>query len=111
MPAAIVNLTVDQGDTFNSNLLFVNQASNTVIDLTAYTVNHAVVAVGHTVNTYSIPLTVNLYSNGIMTLGLTANQTAGLSNTEYVYSVNLQDLANNVIRAVQGYVYVNLNSY
>lgn len=104
--ATTVNLLIDQGATFSTMIDLVDQNGDP-IDLSSYT--GASQMRKHYTSSNSISFTVGLSNTGVVTLGLTAAQTAALTAGRYVYDVEVTDGANNVSRIVEGIVTVSPN--
>jgi len=103
--ADTVNLTIDQGATFEVDFL-VKDSANNVIDLSTYTgVGKARKFISS--NT-AVTFQVNTFSNGIMRGLLTSLQTNNMSYTDkYVFDFKLTSSSNVVSRAVEGFITVN----
>ncbi len=100
-----VNLTVDQGATFSVDFI-VSTANGTSADLTGYT------GAGQIRKTYtsnsSTAFSINVYANGTVRAGLTANQTGNLNEGRYVYDVELTNTSDSsVVRLVEGIVTIS----
>lgn len=96
-----VNLVIEQGDTFNTVVTLIDDSTRNPVDLTSYT------AIGALKKSYlsnsSIPLNVALgNTSGTITLSLASNVTSTMWPIEYVYDVHLTDLANNIIKVLEG---------
>ena len=104
--ATTVNLLIDQGATFSTMIDLVDQNGDP-IDLSSYT--GASQMRKHYTSSNSISFTVGLSNTGVVTLGLTAAQTAALTAGRYVYDVEVTDGASNVSRIVEGIVTVSPN--
>ncbi len=104
--ATKVNLFVDQGATFSTTVDFVD-AANAVIDFSTYT-GAGQIRKHYTSNT-AVELGINLANTGVVTLSLTANQTANMTAGRYVYDVEVIDVANVTSRIIEGIVTVNPN--
>lgn len=104
--AAIANLTLDQGATFSSDVT-VKDANGNAFDLTGYTAS-AKMAKGFasTKTRTTITCTVNGDpTTGIVTMSLTADQTAVLEEGRYVYDLEiLQTLSSTITRVIEGII-------
>ena len=96
--AAIANLTVDQGATFNSDVT-VKDANGNAFNLTGYTSTRTRTTITCTVN--ADPTT------GIVTMSLTADQTGQLEEGRYVYDLEiLQTSSSTITRVIEGIITV-----
>jgi hypothetical protein len=104
--AAIANLTLDQGATFSSDVT-VKDANGNAFDLTGYTAS-AKMAKGFasTKTRTTITCTVNGDpTTGIVTMSLTADQTAVLEEGRYVYDLEiLQTSSSTITRVIEGVI-------
>ena len=88
--AAIANLTIDQGATFNSDVT-VKDSNNNAFDLTGYTAS-AKMAKGFQSTKTRTTITCTVAADattGVITLSLTADQTSSLDDGRYVYDVEI----------------------
>jgi hypothetical protein len=108
--AAIANLTIDQGATFSSDVT-VKDANGNAFDLTGYTAT-AKMAKGYssTRTRTTITCTINADpTTGIVTLSLTATETAALdAPARYVYDLEITSGAT-VTRVIEGIINVRPN--
>ena len=108
--AAIANLTIDQGATFSSDVT-VKDANGNAFDLTGYTAE-AKMAKGYnsTRTRTTITTTVNADpTTGIVTLSLTATETAALdAPARYVYDLEITSGAT-VTRVIEGIINIRPN--
>ena len=106
--AAIANLTIDQGATFSSDVTVKDSNSN-AFDLTGYTAS-AKMAKGYqsTKTRTSITCTISAdATTGVITLSLTADETANLEEGRYVYDLEiLQTSSSTVTRVIEGIITV-----
>ena len=106
--AAIANLTLDQGATFNSDVT-VKDANGNAFDLTGYTAS-AKMAKGYSSTRTRTSLTCTISTpatNGIVTLALTADQTGALDDGRYVYDLEiLQTSSSTITRVIEGIITV-----
>jgi hypothetical protein len=105
--ATKANITIDQGSTFNTQVDLTDENGDP-INLAAYTANAQIRKWYSAVNPAAV-FTTNTGPNtaaGIVTLSLTASQTANLDSGRYVYDVNLTDASNTVTRVLEGIVTV-----
>jgi hypothetical protein len=104
--ATKVNLVVDQGSTFQTSITFNDETGNT-INFSAFT--GLAQMRKHFTSSNSTSFSVSLTSNGVITLGLNADQTGNLVPGRYVYDLEVTDTANNVSRLIEGVVTVTPN--
>lgn len=104
--ATKVNLVIDQGATFSTSVSFNNQ-DGTAINFTNYTGSAQMRK--HFTSSNSISFTVSLTNQGVVTLALTANQTANIVAGRYVYDLEVTDTNSVVSRLIEGIVTVTPN--
>lgn len=104
--ATKVNLVIDQGATFSTSISFNNQ-DGTAINFTDYTGSAQMRK--HFTSSNSVSFSVSLTNQGVVTLALTANQTANLVAGRYVYDLEVTDVSNVVSRLIEGIVTVTPN--
>ncbi len=106
--AAIANLTLDQGATFNSDVT-VKDANGNAFNLTGYTAS-AKMAKGYasTKTRKVITCVVNGDpTTGIVTMSLTADQTSDCEEGRYVYDLEiLQTSSSTITRVIEGVITV-----
>jgi len=104
--AAIANLTLDQGATFNSDVT-VKDANGNAFDLTGYTAS-AKMAKGYVSTKTRTTITCIVNGDpttGIVTMSLTADQTGLLNEGRYVYDLEiLQTSSSTVTRVIEGII-------
>lgn len=97
-----VNLQIDQGSTFFIDFIVKNYSTDTTVDLSSYT------GAGQIRRTYSssnsVPISVNVFANGTVRAGLSANQTQSLLPEQYVYDIEIQNNAGEITRIVEGII-------
>ena len=108
--AAIANLTIDQGASFSSDVTL-KDSSNNLFDLTGYTAS-AKMAKGYSSTRTRVEMTTTIASDpatGVVTLSLTATQTAALdAPARYVYDLEVTSGAQ-VTRVIEGIINVRPN--
>lgn len=98
------NLIVDQGADFVYNVYLIDQNGDP-FDITGYTANSQL-RKNYTSTTYSTIDVAVGNTNGLITLSMNSATTANLTNSRYVYDLELH--ANNVTsRILEGIVTVN----
>lgn len=100
--ATKANIVIDQGATFNTEILLTDDAGN-VLDLSGYTGLSQLRKSYSSSSATSFSVTLN---SGMVQLALTATQTAAITAGRYVYDVFLTDSSNTVTRVVEGIVTV-----
>ena len=106
--AAVANLTIDQGATFSSDVTVTDSAGD-AFDLTNYTIAAKMAKGYSSANTRtSLTTAVDTPTNGVITLSLTADQTADLdAPARYVYDVEITSTDSTVTRVIEGIITVN----
>ena len=104
--ATKANLVIDQGATFSVDLDLTDENGD-VIDLSGYTANSQIRKWYTSTTSYPFTASVNS-SAGIITLSMTAIQTANLTAGRYVYDVEISDNST-VSRVIEGIVTVTPN--
>ena len=104
--AAIANLTIDQGATFSSDVT-VKDAQDNAFNLTGYTAS-AKLAKGFASTRTRTNMTTTIATDatsGVVTLSLTATETAALDAERYVYDLEITSGAA-VTRVIEGIITV-----
>jgi len=105
--AAVANLSIDQGSTFTSDIT-VKDINGNVFDLTGYTAV-AKLAKGYSSTRTRTAMTTAFATDrttGVLTISLTAVQTAALDAERYVYDVEIISSSNTVTRVLEGIITV-----
>lgn len=101
------NLVVDQGSTFSTSINLTD-TDGQALSLESYT--GAAQMRKHYTSSNSVSFAVGIEANtGVVSLSLTANQTANIVAGRYLYDVELTDGSNNVSRIIEGIVTVTPN--
>lgn len=82
-----INIVMDQGTTFNTTFLIVDE-SDAAVDFTGYTANSQIRKTYTSSTAY--PFTVGLSNNGVVTLSMSANVTNTITAGRYVYDVEVE---------------------
>jgi len=108
MAVYVSNIVINTGTTFNQMFTLENVNTNSVLDLTDYTVKSEM-RKHHGSNTGVTTFTSTIASAaaGKITIGLTTTQTAALKPGRYVYDVLLTDNSGVRDRVVEGMVLVS----
>lgn len=102
--ATKANIILDQGTTF-STTIFITDDNGDPVDLSGYTGRSQIRK--HYTSSNSVSFSVSLTeATGVVSLGLTANQTSILTAGRYVYDVEVVSSANVVSRIIEGIVTV-----
>ena len=105
--ATKANLTLDQGATF-STVITLTDGNGNAIDLTNYT-GAAQMRKSYTSSTaYTFSVSLG-GTSGTITLGMSANTTAGIAPGRYLYDVELTDTSSIISRVFEGIVTVTPN--
>jgi hypothetical protein len=105
--AAVANLSIDQGATFTSDIT-VKDINGNVFDLTGYTAS-AKLAKGYSSTRTRTTISTTFATDrttGVLTISLTANQTAALDAERYVYDVEITSGSGSVTRVLEGIITV-----
>ncbi len=105
--AAVANLSIDQGATFTSDIT-VKDINGNVFDLTGYTAV-AKLAKGYSSTRTRTAMATSFATDrttGVLTISLTANQTAALDPERYVYDVEITSSTGTVTRVLEGIITV-----
>jgi len=105
--ASIANLIVEQGATFSSDIT-VTEDDGSIFDLTGHNSFGQMTKGYDTSNTRTTFTTSNNTATGVVTISLTAAQTAALDEGRYVYDVVVVKTADSTVtRVVEGIITVN----
>tara|TARA_Y100001951_G_scaffold48064_1_gene37896 strand:- start:96 stop:434 length:339 start_codon:yes stop_codon:yes gene_type:complete len=105
--AGILNITIDQGETYtNTNSVFLADGV-TAMNLTGYTVaskmrKHYTSTASHTINT----TITNPATNGLIDSSLSATETSAITAGYYVYDLEITSSGGVVTRVVEGKVHM-----
>jgi len=106
--AAIANLSIDQGASFSSDVT-VKDANNNAFNLTGYTAA-AKMAKGYASTRTRTTITASISGDpttGVVTLSMTAADTASLDAERYVYDLEItQTSTGTVTRVIEGIISV-----
>lgn len=108
--AALTNLLIEQGATFNSTISLFN-SDDTVFDLTGHTAAGQI-RKSYSSSSASATFTIAFSADrteGQITLSLTPTQTAALDEGRYVYDIETTGSDSTVTRVLQGTVTVSPN--
>lgn len=100
------NLSIDAGATYTVEYEYTNE-DGSIFDLTGYTAKMQVRDMPSS-PTYVLEVTPTLtIATGIIGVTLTATQTATLTNSKYVYAIELYGSGGYVIRPIEGTISVS----
>ena len=102
--ATKANLVIDQGTTNTTDLNLTDENGDPLV-LSGYSANSQIRKHYTSTNSVAFSVAVNATA-GVITLSLSANQTANMTSGRYVYDVELTDASNSVSRIVEGIVTV-----
>jgi hypothetical protein len=102
--ATKANLVIDQGSTYSTDLTLTDENGDP-LNLNGYGANSQIRKWYSSTNAAATFTTTINVSSGVITLGLTANQTSNLVAGRYVYDVEIND-GGEVSRIVEGIVTV-----
>jgi hypothetical protein len=103
--ATKLNISIDQGTSF-SEVFDVADANGAPVDMTVYT--GAAQIRKHYSSTNATPFSVNLASNGSVTISLSANVSANMVPGRYLYDVEVTS-GSGTFRIVEGIVTITPN--
>jgi hypothetical protein len=106
MSARVVNLTIEQGANFSVNFLLESAITNSISNLTGYSVVAKLAK--HPASSSKTNFTTTITtSTGTVGIALTSGQTALLKPGRYVYDVLLSDSGGSKTRVIEGTVIVS----
>lgn len=103
--ADFVELTLDQGATFNS-IITVRDDNGVAQNLVGYTARSQMRKSYYSSTKKDFTVTLSQPANGQITMAMTAANTANLSPGRYVYDVEIEDPSGDVTRIFEGIVTV-----
>ena len=107
--AAIANLSIDQGASFSSDVTVKDANNNNAFNLTGYTAA-AKMAKGYASTRTRTTITATISGDpttGVVTLSMTAADTASLDAERYVYDLEItQTSSGQVTRVIEGIISV-----
>lgn len=103
--AEYVELTIDQGATYN-NTINVTDVNGAGLDLTGYATRSEMRKSYYSSTYYPFTLSFINAANGSISMIMSAANTANLSPGRYVYDVEIEDPTGNITRIFEGIVTV-----
>ena len=108
MAVYVSNIVVNTGTTFSQSFTLESINTNSVLDLTDYTIKSEMRKhPGSTTGVTTFTSTIASAAGGVVTIGLSTNQTAALKPGRYVYDIILTDDDGIRDRVVEGMVIVS----
>ena len=108
MPAAYVELYMDQGTSFRNIINLMDDTINSNINIDGYIISSQMRRSYYSANaSANLVCTITDAPNGEITMTLSANNTANLKAGRYLFDVNTIDNSNNVSRVLEGIITVN----
>ena len=108
-----LNLLVDQGTDFSTNVIaYANATTTTVLDMSNYTVGYGQIRKSHYSSTHTANLTVNVWTSntsGIINLSMNNVVTSGITAGRYVYDVEIvsNDTPGKITRIREGMITIS----
>ncbi len=93
------NISIDQGETYSIDINITDQYDD-LIDLTGYTANSQIRK--HYLSESYVSFTTSVANNGVVTLSLTANQTANITAGRYYYDLLISADDGHKTRVIEG---------
>lgn len=104
--AAIANLRLEQGATFNSDITVTTDADG-IFDLTGHIASGKMAKGYASTHTRTIFTTAANTASGVVTISLNADQTGGLEEGRYVYDVEILKTSDSTVtRVIEGIITV-----
>jgi hypothetical protein len=108
MAVYVSNIVVNTGTTFSQSFTLESINTNSVLDLTDYTIKSEMRKhPGSTTGVTTFTSTIASAAGGVVTIGLSTNQTGALKPGRYVYDIILTDDDGIRDRVVEGMVIVS----
>ena len=102
----VSNLVLNTGTTFSQTFTLEDGESNSVLDLTGYSVDSQMKKHPSSSTKTTFDATVLNAGGGVIRVGLSSTASLGLNSGRYVYDVLITDSSNTVTRVVEGSVLV-----
>ena len=102
----VSNLVLNTGTTFSQTFTLEDSESNSVLDLTGYSVDSQMKKHPSSSTKTTFDATVLNAGGGVIRVGLSSTASLGLKSGRYVYDVLITDRSNTVPRVVEGSVLV-----
>lgn len=105
--AAYVELYMDQGATFNNTINLTDDITNAPINIAGYTITSQMRRSYYSANaSANITCAVANATNGLITMSVTAANTANIKPGRYVFDIKMVDTANVTSRVLEGLITV-----
>lgn len=102
----VSNLVINTGATFSQKFTLENSESNSVLDLSGYSISAQMRKWAGSSSSTSFDSTIVNVNSGTISVGLGSTATASLKPGRYVYDVIISDNSGVVTRVVEGSVLV-----
>lgn len=102
----VSNLVINTGATFSQTFTLENSESNSVLDLSGYSISAQMRKWAGSSSSTSFDSTIVNVNSGTISVGLGSTATASLKPGRYVYDVIISDNSGVVTRVVEGSVLV-----
>jgi len=100
--ATILNITIDQGETFTKTTSVFQADGITVQNLTGYTVASKMRKNYTSTASHTITTTITSFGGGLIASSLTATETSAIKAGYYVYDLEITSSGGVVTRVVEG---------
>jgi len=97
--ADFVEITIEQGATFNTEVV-INDASGTPKNLNEYSIRGQIRKSYYSTTSIDFDIVLDAPTDGIITLGLSANTTSSISPGRYVYDVVIEETATGIVTRI-----------
>lgn len=105
--AAYVELYLDQGTTFNSNVTLTDDITNAPLNITGYTFRSQMRRSYYSANaTANIVCTIVSANTGEMLMNMSANTTVNIKAGRYLFDLEAVDTGGAVTRVIEGIITV-----
>jgi len=107
MAVYVSNIVINTGTTFSQNFTLENANTNSLLNLTGYTVTSQMRKHPASTGVTTFTTSVADVTGGQINIGLSTTQTATLKPGRYVYDVLITDNSGTIDRVVEGMVIVS----
>jgi len=106
--AAFTELFIDQGATFNSVITLSDDVTNADVNVAGYTIRSQMRRSYYSANaTANLTCTITSPAGGVITLSLTAGETANIKSGRYLFDVQMVSDVGQTTRILEGIITVN----
>lgn len=107
MPGHYVELFVDQGANFSSEVTITNSTTNAAINIASYSFSGRIKSSHFSANVTEIFIcTITDAANGLLTISLPSANTANIEQGRYVYKLNMTGPSSETTPVIEGPVIV-----